>query len=132
MNLKWFFPYLFLRPIEKIFIGLSPCVPTLRRLSHHFVLLVSTYKCLSMMYSGLVRRSQDTTKERYTMTQMQKIALAICEAVGNDDMMRDIKERIQNNDPIETLTVDADTNGQDFLGMYYDSRGETTFHLTLR
>lgn len=66
------------------------------------------------------------------MTQMQKIALAICEAVGNDDMMRDIKERIQNNDPIETLTVDAETNGQDFLGMYYDSKGETTFHLTIR
>ena len=41
------------------------------------------------------------------MTQMQKIALAICEAVGNDDMMRDIKERIQNDDPIETLTYEV-------------------------
>ena len=66
------------------------------------------------------------------MNQMHKIALAICEAVGNDDMMRDIKERIQNDEPIETLTVDADTNGQDFLGMYYDSKGETTFHITMR
>ena len=66
------------------------------------------------------------------MTQIQKIALAICEAVGNDEMTRDIKERIRNNDPIETLTVDADTKGQDFLGMYYDSKGETTFHINLQ
>ena len=66
------------------------------------------------------------------MNQMHKIALAICEAVGNDDMMRDIKERIQNDEPIETLTVDADTNGRDFLGIYYDSNGETTFHITMK